>query len=98
MGFGCQGSKPEDSSYNCISGNTLVNNTWNYQETGTCIGNRDCRAALPYSPDNGDDDDDKKFLIQKFLSSPIGLALIGIVSIIGIITMVTLIKKVRNRR
>ena len=56
------GLRLEDSSYNCIYGNTLVNNTiQDYNETGTCIGNGDCRpgpGGLVAGDDDDDDDDD----------------------------------------
>ncbi|MHA1254406.1 MAG: hypothetical protein ACTSPS_02280, partial [Promethearchaeota archaeon] len=73
---------------NCIYENIFVNNTYDYHETGTCIGNGDCRpapAAGGGGGGGGGDDDTEGVVIPGYNI----YILIGIICIVPIM----LIKK-----
>lgn len=80
-----------NSSYNCIYGNILVNNTiQDYNESGICVRNIDCRPAggLPAAGDDDDDDEEDTGVVVVIV-----VVVIIVCVCAGVVVIFILIKK-----
>ncbi|MBD3343389.1 MAG: hypothetical protein GF353_30105 [Candidatus Lokiarchaeota archaeon] len=70
------------SSNNCIYGNILINNDHNYNESGVCVGNGDCRSSSNGTPSGGDDDDDDEAVAIPFGNFYLYFLFLSVISLV----------------